>query len=79
MGNWYWTITISSSHHCGCHLQLQDWMSNGNRTVLVIAHRLKTIQSADQVLVLKQGELQEQTQLLEGDDLYSRLVQQLQT
>lgn len=54
-------------------------MSSGDRTVLVIAHRLKTIQSADQVLVLKQGELQEQAQLLEGDDLYSRLVQQLQT
>lgn len=62
-----------------CEQALQDWMSSGDRTVLVIAHRLKTIQSADQVLVLKQGELQEQAQLLEGDDLYSRLVQQLQT
>lgn len=65
---------------CGGHpLQLQNWMSSGHRTVLVIAHRLQTIQSAHQVLVLKQGELQEEAQLLEGHDLYSRLVQQLQS
>lgn len=57
-------------------LQLQDWQSRGDRTVLVIAHRLQTIQSADQILVLRQGELQEHAQLLEGQDLYSRLVQQ---
>ncbi|XP_055988304.1 LOW QUALITY PROTEIN: antigen peptide transporter 2-like [Sorex fumeus] len=61
-----------------CEQALQDWMSSGNRAVLVIAHRLQTIQSAHQVLVLKQGELQEEAQLLEGGDLYSRLVQQLQ-
>lgn len=57
-------------------LQLQDWQSRGDRTVLVIAHRLQTIQSADQILVLRQGELQEHAQLMEGQDLYSRLVQQ---
>lgn len=44
--------------------------------MLVIAHRLQTIQSADQILVLRQGELQEHAQLMEGQDLYSRLVQQ---
>lgn len=59
-----------------CEQALQDWQSRGDRTVLVIAHRLQTIQSADQILVLRQGELQEQAQLMEGQDLYSRLVQQ---
>lgn len=56
-------------------LQLQDWRSRGDRTVLVIAHRLQTVQSADQILVLRQGELLEHTQLAEGQDLYSRLLQ----
>ncbi|EPY84300.1 hypothetical protein CB1_000487063 [Camelus ferus] len=56
-------------------VQLQDWRSRGDRTVLVIAHRLQTVQSADQILVLRQGELQEHGRLLEGQDLCS-LVQQ---
>lgn len=58
-------------------LQLQDWKSHGDRTVLVITHRLETVQSADQILVLREGELLEHAQILEGQDLYSRLVQQL--
>lgn len=58
-----------------CEQSLQDWRSRGDRTVLVIAHRLQTVQSADQILVLRQGELLEHTQLAEGQDLYSRLLQ----
>ncbi|KAL0622690.1 Antigen peptide transporter 2 [Plecturocebus cupreus] len=53
-----------------------DWNSRGDRTVLVIAHRLQTVQSAHQILVLQQGKLQELAQLQEGQDLYSCLVQQ---
>lgn len=59
-------------------LQLQDWKSRGDRTVLVIAHRLQTVQSADQILVLRQGALLQHAQLLRGQDPYCRLVQQLQ-
>lgn len=59
-------------------LQLQDWQSRGDRTVLVIAHRLQTVRSADQVLVLRQGRLLERAQLMAGQDLYSRLAQQLE-
>uniref|UniRef100_A0A2K6SMK8 Transporter 2, ATP binding cassette subfamily B member n=1 Tax=Saimiri boliviensis boliviensis TaxID=39432 RepID=A0A2K6SMK8_SAIBB len=59
-----------------CEQALQDWNSRGDRTVLVIAHRLQTVQSAHQILVLQQGELQELAQLQEGEDVYSRLVQQ---
>lgn len=44
--------------------------------MLVIAHRLQTIQSADQILVLREGKLLKPAQLMEGQDLYSRLVQQ---
>lgn len=59
-----------------CEQALKDWQSRGDRTVLVIAHRLQTIQNADQILVLRQGELLKHSQLMEGQDLYSRLVQQ---
>ncbi|XP_002714655.2 antigen peptide transporter 2 [Oryctolagus cuniculus] len=59
-----------------CEQALQDWKSQGDRVVLVIAHRLQTIQNADQILVLRQGRLLEPAQLREGQDLYSRLVQQ---
>lgn len=61
-----------------CSLQLQAWRSQGDRTVLVIAHRLHTVQNADQVLVLKQGQLLEQDQLREDQDVYAHLVQQRQ-
>ncbi|XP_037374593.1 antigen peptide transporter 2 [Talpa occidentalis] len=61
-----------------CEQAVQDWKARGDLTVLVIAHRMQTLQSADQILVLRQGQLQEQAQLMEGQDLYSRLVQQQQ-
>lgn len=46
------------------------------KTVILIAHRLKTIQHADQIIVLEQGQLVEKgnhTELLEQQGLYSRL------
>ncbi|XP_037375143.1 antigen peptide transporter 2-like [Talpa occidentalis] len=61
-----------------CEQAVQDWKALGDLTVLVIAHRMQTIQSADRILVLRQGQLQEQAQLMGGQDLYSRLVQQQQ-
>ncbi|SEW52003.1 ABC transporter ATP-binding protein [Chitinophaga arvensicola] len=46
------------------------------KTVIVIAHKLKTIQQADQILVLNKGKLQEQglhDNLLKSGGLYARL------
>ncbi|XP_006882264.1 PREDICTED: antigen peptide transporter 2 [Elephantulus edwardii] len=57
-----------------CERALQDWRAHGNRTVLVIAHRLQTVQSANQFLVLRQGELQDRDQLMEQQDPYARLA-----
>lgn len=42
----------------------------------MIAHRLHTVQNADQVLVLKQGQLVDYDQLREDQDVYSHLAQQ---
>jgi ATP-binding cassette subfamily B protein/subfamily B ATP-binding cassette protein MsbA len=47
-----------------------------NRTSLVIAHRLSTIREADQILVLRHGEIIERgahQDLIEKDGLYARL------
>ena len=48
-----------------------------NRTSIVIAHRLSTIQNADQIIVLKQGEIVEQgkhQELLDKKGIYHNLV-----
>ena len=46
------------------------------KTVIMIAHRLRTVVDADQILVLNEGELMEQgthKELLEQKGLYSKL------
>lgn len=47
-----------------------------NKTAVVIEHRLSTIQEADQIIVLKEGEIIEKgkhEELLKKDGLYSQL------
>lgn len=47
-----------------------------NRTSIIIAHRLSTIQSSDLIVVLKEGQVEEQgthEELIEKDGLYKKL------
>lgn len=48
----------------------------GDRTAIVIAHRLSTLKNADKIIVMEQGEIVEQgshTDLMAKDGLYKRL------
>jgi ATP-binding cassette subfamily B protein len=48
-----------------------------NRTTIVIAHRLATVQSADRIAVLDQGRLEalgSHTELMQSSKLYSTLA-----
>lgn len=48
-----------------------------NRTTLVIAHRLSTIQHADQILVIKEGMIEEtgtHDELIKREGLYNKLI-----
>ena len=52
-----------------------------NKTVLIIAHRMRTVAGADKIVVLKDGAVAEQgspAQLLQEDGIFAHMVQ-LQT
>lgn len=63
--------------------QVQQALSNllAGKTVIVIAHRMRTVMNADKIVVLNEGRVVEQgtpQELLDADGLFSRMVQ-LQT
>jgi ABC-type multidrug transport system fused ATPase/permease subunit len=52
-------------------------MKSGQRTVIIVAHRLSTVQNADRIVVIERGQIVEQgthQSLLAKEGYYSRLV-----
>ena len=50
----------------------------GSRTVVIVAHRLSTIEKADRIVVIDHGTVVEQgshQELIRGNGLYAQLVQ----
>ena len=59
--------------------QVQEALSNllAGKTVIVIAHRMRTVMNADKIVVLDEGRVVEQgspAELLEQNGLFSRMV-----
>ncbi len=53
-----------------------------NKTVIMVAHRLTTVQNADRIYVLKDGEIEESgnyTELMQKKGLYNRMWNEYQT
>ena len=56
---------------------LDDLIKSGNQTVIVVAHRLSTIRDADEIIVMKHGQMVERgthNQLIEMNGVYKQLV-----
>ena len=56
---------------------LDQLIKAGQQTIVVIAHRLSTIRDADEIIVIKKGEIQERgshDELLKKDGVYKKLV-----
>ncbi len=70
------TSSVDSEIEARIQHALEELMRN--RTSLVIAHRLSTVQNADRILVMHHGELVEEgshVELLEKGELYARLYE----
>ncbi|MDC3416012.1 ABC transporter ATP-binding protein [Aquibacillus salsiterrae] len=69
----------TSSIDTETEMKIQDGMKTliNNRTSFIVAHRLSTIQNADKIVVLNQGEIVEignHDSLLERDGVYANLI-----
>jgi len=57
---------------------LDELIKKGGQTIIIIAHRLSTIRDADEIIVIKKGEVMERgshEQLLKKGGIYKNLVE----
>ena len=57
---------------------LDELIKSGEQTIIVIAHRLSTIRGADEIIVMRKGEIVERgthESLLKQDGVYKKLVE----
>ncbi len=58
-------------------MALDELIKSGEQTIIVIAHRLSTIRDADEIIVIKKGEVAERgthEELLKNNGVYKKLV-----
>lgn len=70
----------TASLDCENETQIQQAISKliENKTVLIIAHRMRTVEQADHLILLKDGRIQEEgtpAELLAKNGLYAKMVQ----
>jgi ABC-type multidrug transport system fused ATPase/permease subunit len=56
---------------------LDALMKEGKQTIVIVAHRLSTIRNADEIIVMKKGEIKERgthDELLKLEGVYKKLV-----
>ena len=64
------------------HTNSPKMAKTSDKTIIMIAHRLKTVEHADQILVLDQGRIVEQGKhqdLLAKQGIYSKFIQERKT
>ena len=69
------TSALDATNEKEVHNNLQKLFRN--KTVVIIAHRLSTVQKADQIIVLSEGKMVEQgthTELIDKKNFYYTLV-----
>ena len=69
------TASVDADNECAIQEAISELCKN--KTLLVIAHRLKTIKDADQILVISDGRIIERgnhNQLMEKDGVYAHMV-----
>ena len=67
--------SVDADNECAIQEAISELCKN--KTLLVIAHRLKTIKDADQILVISDGRIIERgnhNQLMEKDGVYAHMV-----
>jgi len=70
------TAALDSHAEAEVHAALQELMKN--RTTIVVAHRLSTVQNADRIIVMEQGSIVESgkhDELLQRDGVYRKLIE----
>lgn len=56
---------------------MDNLIKSGEQTIVIVAHRLSTIRDADEIIVMKSGEVKERgthEQLLALNGVYTKLV-----
>jgi ABC-type multidrug transport system fused ATPase/permease subunit len=72
------TSALDTTSELQVQAALDKLIKSGKQTVIIIAHRLSTIRDADEIIVMKHGEVLERgnhQKLIDQKGVYSKLVE----